>query len=189
MVTSRPCRARDLLRRYRRRWSRVIAFAAVSGALLLGGPVAAQNLSDNRASDTIPGHTVHNQAPDAPPAALTWQDLMDLEVRVETPAPLQTIFHVVYPDSLLARDGTIVRIKGFMYPLEAGETHTYFLLSALPPSCPFCLPASARGLVEVKCDEGVRYTLEPVLLEGRFELLEDAATGLHYRLDHARSAG
>ena len=113
---------------------------------------------------------------------------MDLEVRVETPAPLQTVFHVEYPDSLLARNGTIVRIKGFMYPLEAGETHTY-LLSALPPSCPFCLPASARGLVEVKCDEGGRYTLEPVLLEGRFELLEGAETGLHYRLDNARAAG
>ena len=99
------------------------------------------------------------------------------------------MFHVSYPDSLMAKDGTVVRIKGFMYPLEAGETHTYFLLSALPPSCPFCLPASSRGLVEVMCDEGVRYTLEPVTLEGRFELLEDAATGLHYRLGHARSAG
>ena len=43
----------------------------------------------------------------------------------------------------------------------------------------------------MKCDEGVRYTLEPVLLEGRFELLEDdggLGTGLHYRLNGARSA-
>ena len=163
--------------------------AALSG-LVLGSSASAQSLFGGSDDDVeIPGHAVHNQAPDAPPAALSWQDLMDLEVRVETPAPLQTVFHVTYPDSLLDRNGTVVRIKGFMYPLEAGETHTYFLLSALPPSCPFCLPASSRGLVEVKCDEGVRYTLEPVLLEGRFELLEDAATGLHYRLDNARSAG
>ena len=42
----------------------------------------------------------------------------------------------------------------------------------------------------MKCDEGVRYTLEPVLLEGRFELLEEDefGTGLHYRLSNARSA-
>ena len=26
------------------------------------------------------------------------------------------------------KDGAVVRIKGFMYPLQAGETHTYFLL-------------------------------------------------------------
>ena len=169
---------------------RSFVHAASLLVLVLGIPsTIAQGGTGDGAAKSIPGHDVHNQAPDAPPAALTWQELMDLEVRVETPAPLQTIFHVVYPDSLLARDGSVVRIKGFMYPLEAGETHTYFLLSALPPSCPFCLPASSRGLVEVRCDEGVRYTLEPVLLEGRFELLEDAATGLHYRLDDARSAG
>ena len=169
---------------------RGLVHAASLLVLALGTPYAiAQGGTGDGAAKPIPGHDVHNQAPDAPPAALTWRELMDLEVRVETPAPLQTIFHVVYPDSLIARDDTVVRIKGFMYPLEAGETHTYFLLSALPPSCPFCLPASSRGLVEVRCDEGVRYTLEPVLLEGRFELLDDAATGLHYRLDNARSAG
>ena len=168
---------------------RTIVIAAALGATVVAVPVAALDLFGNRTSDEIPGHTTHNQAPDAPPAALSWEELMSLEVRVETPAPLQTVFHVTYPDTLKAKDGTVVRIKGFMYPLQAGETHSYFLLSALPPSCPFCLPASSRGLVEVMCDEGVRYTLEPVLLEGRFELLEDAATGLHYRLDHARSAG
>ena len=168
---------------------RDFALSAALSGLVLGSSASAQGLFGDSDDNEIPGHAVHNQAPDAPSAALSWQDLMDLEVRIETPAPLQTVFHVTYPDSLLARNGKVVRIKGFMYPLEAGETHTYFLLSALPPSCPFCLPASSRGLVEVKCGEGVRYTLEPVLLEGRFELLEDAATGLHYRLDNARSVG
>ena len=167
---------------------RAIALALVVGGAVFGEPVAAQWLFGKRGGDEIPGHATHNQAPDAPPAALSWEELMALEVRVETPAPLQTVFHVSYPNSIKAKDGAVVQIKGFMYPLEAGETHTYFLLSALPPSCPFCLPASARGLVEVMCDEGVRYTLEPVVLEGRFELLEDAATGLHYRLDNARTA-
>ena len=168
---------------------RTIAMSVALSGMVIAVPAAAFGLFGERAGDDIPGHTTHNQAPDAPPAAISWEELMSLEVRVETPAPLQTVFHVTYPDTLKARDGTVVRIKGFMYPLEAGETHTYFLLSALPPSCPFCLPASARGLVEVMCDQGVRYTLEPVVLEGRFELLEDAATGLHYRLDRARAAG
>ena len=176
-----------------RRMTTLPMLAATGIALLLGlaaGPAAALNPFGERGSEPVPGHDVHNQAPDAPPAALTWDELMNLEVTVETVAPLQSNFIVSYPEALRARDGTVVRIKGFMYPLEAGETHTYFLLSALPPSCPFCLPASARGLVEVMCDDGVRYTLEPVLLEGRFELLEDEelGTGLHYRLSAARSA-
>ena len=165
--------------------------AFVVALVIASSPALARNPFGNRGSEPVPGHDVHNQAPEAPAASLTWDELMNLEVTVENPAPLQTVFHVSYPESLKAKDGTVVRIRGFMYPLEAGETHTYFLLSALPPSCPFCLPASARGLVEVKCDEGVRYTLEPVLLEGRFELLEDdggLGTGLHYRLNGARSA-
>ena len=177
-----------------RRLSRLPALAALAGTLLFAlatDPAFALNPFGSRANEPIPDHDVHNQTPDAPAAALTWDELMNLEVTVETPAPLQTIFHVSYPDSLKAKDGTVVRIRGFMYPLEAGETHTYFLLSALPPSCPFCLPASSRGLVEVTCDEGVRYTLRPVLLEGRFELMEEddaLGTGLHYRLNNARSA-
>ena len=166
-------------------------FGCALSVSLATAPASALNPFGSRGSEPIPDHEVHNQAPDAPATALTWDELMNLEVTVESPAPLQTVFHVSYPDSLRVKDGTVVRIRGFMYPLEAGETHTYFLLSALPPSCPFCLPASARGLVEVTCDEGVRYTLQPVLLEGRFELMEgdDAlGTGLHYRLNNARSA-
>ena len=158
---------------------------------LAGASADASGPFGKRDTASIPGHDVHNQVPDAPATALTWDELMNLDVTVESPAPLQTVFHVSYPESLKAKNGTKVRIRGFMYPLEAGETHTYFLLSALPPSCPFCLPTSARGLVEVSCDEGVRYTLEPVLLEGRFELQEDddaLGTGLHYRLSNARSA-
>lgn len=179
-----------------RRLSSLPSLAAFGCALSFSlasasAPASALNPFGDRGSEPIPEHDVHNQAPDAPAAALTWDELMNLEVTVESPGPLQTVFHVSYPDSLKAKDGTVVRIRGFMYPLEAGETHTYFLLSALPPSCPFCLPASARGLVEVTCDDGVRYTLQPVLLEGRFELMEEddaMGTGLHYRLNNARSA-
>ena len=159
---------------------------------LAAAPVSAFNPFGSRGSEPVPGHGAHDRAPEAPGAALTWDELMNLDGAVEAPASLRNVFPVSYPESLKARDGTVVRIRGFMYPLEAGETHRYFLLSALPPSCPFCLPVSARGLIEVKCAEGVRYTLEPVLLEGRFDLLEEddaLGTGLHYRLDDARPAG
>lgn len=181
---------RSGLRRLFRRPA-LAAFGCALSFALATVPASAFNPFAKREREPVPGHDVHNQAPEAPAAALTWDELMNLEVTVESPAPLQTVFHISYPDSLKAKDGTVVRIRGFMYPLEAGETHTYFLLSALPPSCPFCLPASARGLVEVTCDEGVRYTLQPVLLEGRFELMEEneaMGTGLHYRLNSARSA-
>ncbi|MCY4591758.1 MAG: hypothetical protein OXE86_14595 [Alphaproteobacteria bacterium] len=135
-----------------------------------------------------PDHVVHNKPIDAD-GAIRWDALANLEIRVETPAPLQTIFHREFTPEIKALGGTIVRLKGFMYPLTAGETHTGFLLSALPPSCPFCLPGSATTLVDIIASEPVRYVLEPVMLEGRLVLLEDDITGLYYRLTEARQVG
>ncbi len=153
--------------------------SGVLAVLLIALPAAA----------TEPGlpanHEIHNQPPVDSEGTLTWDALANLEIRVETPAPLQTLFYVEFPESLRALDGERVRIKGFMYPLEAGETHDKFLLAALPPACPFCLPGNAKTLVDVHCDRPVGYTMEPVILEGRFTLLDEDDTGLYYRLSEA----
>jgi hypothetical protein len=134
-----------------------------------------------------PQHNQHNQPPDQNGSTLTWEQLTDLTIETETPAALQTVFHVKFPEALKARDGQDVKITGFMYPLKAGETHDYFLLSALPPSCPFCLPGGSMTLIEVKCAEPVEYTMEPVMLEGIFSLLEDDPSGLYYRITEAKA--
>ena len=154
-----------------------VALMAALALAIQAMPAAAQQ-------GVSPSHSEHNVPVDAD-GALTWEALSDLEVRVETPAPLQTIFHIEFPENLRRLDGETVRLKGFMYPLEAGETHSAFLLSALPPACPFCLPGSARTLIDVHCEEPVTYTLEPVLLEGKLALLTDDITGLYYRLTDA----
>ena len=80
-----------------------------------------------------------------------------------------------------------IRIEGFIYPLKAGEAHDYFLLSGLPPSCPFCLPGGPADMVEVMAARPVPHSIEPVMLTGRFEVLEDDPTGLLYRLHDARA--
>lgn len=136
----------------------------------------------------VPGHNEHNQPPEQDGSTITWEQLTNLDIRVETPAPLQSIFHITFPESLKAKNGKNVTIKGFMYPLEAGETHDYFLLSAVPPSCPFCLPGGAMTLIEVKCAEPVEYTMEAVSIQGKFALSKDDPSGLYYRLTEARSA-
>ena len=89
---------------------------ALSFVLAMAPCLRPQSGFGSRGTEPIQGHDVHNQAPDAPATALTWDELMNLEVTVETPRPLQTIFHVSYPDALKAKDGTVVRIRGFMYP-------------------------------------------------------------------------
>lgn len=87
----------------------------------------------------------------------------------------------------LALDGREVKLQGFMIPLAAASgRQTRFLLSAVPPHCQFCLPAGPEAVVEVTATEGVTFTLEPVMVTGRFEVVKGhQETGIFYRLSRA----
>ena len=84
-----------------------------------------------------------------------------------------------------ALDGQKVRLQGFMLPLEQTEKQSHFLLSAYPPHCSFCLPGGPNTMVEVRSTKPVNFTFEPIVLSGRFALMEGDASGLFYRLDGA----
>lgn len=77
------------------------------------------------------------------------------------------------------------RIQGFMMPLEPGERQRHFLLSSVPMSCSFCTPGGPESMVEVKTRTPIKYTLEPVVIEGRFAVLADDPYGLYYRVSDA----
>ncbi|MDO9359355.1 MAG: DUF3299 domain-containing protein [Polaromonas sp.] len=77
------------------------------------------------------------------------------------------------------------RIQGFMMPLEPGERQRHFLLSSVPLTCSFCLPGGPESMVEVKTKTPVKYTMEAVVVEGRFAVLNDDPYGLYYRVTDA----
>ena len=77
------------------------------------------------------------------------------------------------------------RIQGFMMPLEPGERQRHFLLSSVPLTCSFCVAGGPESMVEVKTKTPVRYTLEPVTVEGKFWVLNDDPYGLYYRVTDA----
>ena len=87
---------------------------------------------------------VHNTLYKVPEGVVGWDTLGNLQVRSEAVAPLQAIFHTDYSPEVKALDGQEVKLMGFIYPLEGGLKHEHFLLTAWPPSCPFCLPAGPR---------------------------------------------
>ena len=74
------------------------------------------------------------------------------------------------------------RIQGFMVPLDAGKTQKHFLLTSVPLTCSFCLPGGPESMVEVKSKTPVKYSLEPVIVEGTFAVLPDDQYGLYYRM-------
>ncbi len=79
------------------------------------------------------------------------------------------------------------RIQGFMMPLDPGEKQKHFLLSSVPLTCAFCLPGGPESMVEVKTKTPVKYSMEPVVVEGRFLVLNDDSYGLYYRITDASS--
>jgi Na+-translocating ferredoxin:NAD+ oxidoreductase RNF subunit RnfB len=72
--------------------------------------------------------------------------------------------------------------------LEPGDKQRHFLLSSVPTSCSFCVPAGPEGLVEVRSKNPVRYTLEPVVVEGTMAVLSDDPYGMYYRVSDAQQA-
>ena len=79
------------------------------------------------------------------------------------------------------------RIQGFMMPLEPGAEQRRFLLSAVPLTCGFCLPGGPESMVEIRSKKPVKYSIDPVVVEGRFEVLLDDPYGMYYRVTDAQS--
>ena len=79
------------------------------------------------------------------------------------------------------------RVQGFMMPLDPGEKQTHFLLSSVPLTCSFCIPGGPESMVEVKTKTPVKYSVEPLTVEGRFLVLNDDSFGLYYRMIDATS--
>jgi hypothetical protein len=87
-----------------------------------------------------------------------------------------------FPAAVQALDRKTVKVQGFMMPLEPGDKQQHFLLSSVPTTCSFCVPAGPEGLVEVKTKAPVRYTVEAIVVEGQLAVLTDDPYGLYYRV-------
>jgi len=91
----------------------------------------------------------------------------------------------VFAPQVEALDGKIVRMVGFLMPLDARGTK--LLLSIVSPNCPFCIPAGASQLVELLAPQRIDFSESAVVVEGKFEILRDAyMSAYYYRMNDAR---
>ena len=79
----------------------------------------------------------------------------------------------------------VQRVQGYMMPLDPGEKQRHFLISSVPLTCSFCLPGGPESMVEVTTKTPVRYSMEPVVVEGKFAVLADDPYGMYYRMTEA----
>jgi len=152
----------------------LVALVAASAGAQLSSPVP---------QGTGPG--VHSpNSPFAPLPArddvVPWSLLTAVKTRTEKNKVLP-----VFDKPQLALNQKTQRVQGFMMPLEPGEKQTHFLLSSVPLTCGFCVPGGPESMVEVKTKTPVRYTLDPVTVEGKFAVLGDDPYGLYYRITDA----
>ena len=90
-----------------------------------------------------------------------------------------------FPAALRPLHGKTVKLQGYILPIEAGQSHRYFLLSAWSPSCPFCQTAGPEAMVEVRARTAVKYSIDPVVIEGQLQLLDNDPSGVFYRMVEA----
>jgi uncharacterized protein len=151
------------------------ASAAVAAAPKLDGVPAGQ------------GAGVHS--PNSPFAPLPdrsdvvpWSVLTDIKTKTD-----KNKITPVYSMSQMALNQKSQKVQGFMMPLEPGEKQRHFLLTSVPMSCGFCVPGGPESMVEVRTKTPIKYTLEPVVVEGKFLVLNDDPYGLYYRITEASS--
>ncbi len=151
------------------------SLSPLSGLAQLSAPIAG-----GVPAGTGPG--VHS--PNSPYAALpqrtdvlAWSMLTDVKSRVIDKRLLP-----IFPAPVQALNDKVQRIQGFMMPLEPGERQKHFLLTSVPLTCSFCTPGGPESMVEVKTKIPVKYTMEPVVVEGKFAVLADDPYGLYYRI-------
>jgi hypothetical protein len=131
------------------------------------------------------GAGVHSPNSPFPPIqersdVLPWSLLTSVKTKTEKNRILP-----VFPANVKALNAKTQRVQGFMMPLEPGEKQKHFLLSSVPLTCSFCLPGGPESMVEVKTKVPVKYSLEPVVVEGNFAVLNDDSYGLYYRITDA----
>ena len=168
--------------------SRRAALVAACFALALPVGALAQLSSPIAGASGVPAGTgagVHSPNSPFPPLqersdVVPWSVLTDVKTKVEKNRILP-----VFSAPVLALNQKSQRVQGFMMPLEPGEKQKHFLLSSVPLSCSFCVAGGPESMVEVKTKTAVKYSLEPVVVEGVFAVLKDDPYGLYYRISDA----
>ena len=163
-----------------------VSLIAWGGALALTGALA-QSAPDAPLSGVPLGQGAGVHGANSPYAPLSERsDVLpwSLLTAVKTKTEKNRILPVFGPD-IQALNLKSQRIQGFMMPLSPGEKQNHFLISSVPLTCSFCLPGGPESMVEVKTKTPVKYSMEPVVVEGKFAVLKDDPYGLYYRMTEA----
>jgi hypothetical protein len=160
-------------------------FATVLSAVAFTAALSVQAFTSDIAPGGLPnaGDYSTTLLPERP-GIVSWRTLAQVQ-----PVKKDGKMVAEFSKDILGYDKKDVRVQGFIIPLDIGDKQKRFLLSAVPPHCSFCLPAGPDAVVEVVAKTPVKYGFEPIVVSGRFSVLQDDPAGVLYRLTDAESLG
>jgi hypothetical protein len=158
-----------------------LCIGATASAQVLSSPIGTPPAGISSGS----GAGVHGADSPFPPLqarqdVIPWSVLTDVKTKNEKNRILP-----VFNTSQTTLNQKTQRIQGFMMPLEPGASQRHFLLSSVPLTCSFCTAGGPESMVEVRTKTPVKYGMEPVVVEGKFLVLNDDSYGLYYRMTDA----
>ncbi len=158
-----------------------IRFASVIGAAILAAALPVRALDTGIPQTGLPSAADYSsQLLPEINGVVSWKTLSQVE-------PVKQGGKMVpqFSRDIMGLDKKDVRVQGFIIPLDMGDKQKHFLLSAVPPHCPFCMPAGPDTIVEVLAKKPLAYGFEPIVVAGRFAVLKDDPAGVLYRMTDA----
>jgi hypothetical protein len=158
-----------------------IRFASVVGAAILAAALPVLAIDTGIPTTGLPSAADYaSQLLPEMKGVVSWKTLSQVE-----PVKQGTKMVPQFSRDIMGLDKKDVRIQGFIIPLDMGDKQKHFLLSAVPPHCPFCMPAGPDTIVEVLAKKPLAYGFEPIVVAGRFAVLKDDPAGVLYRMTDA----
>ena len=114
----------------------------------------------------------------------TWKTLAKITYKKEYDELMGFKIDVpVFSEEIKQMEGKVVKIKGYIIPVEGYKSHSEFIFSAFPYNmCFFCGGAGPETVMEVTSIEPVKYTAEQIEIEGKLELNDADINRLMYIL-------
>lgn len=117
-----------------------------------------------------------------------WNQLSDITYKKEYDELMGfKVDKPIFGKSIRALENKEITIKGYIIPVDGYKSHKEFVFSAYPFSmCFFCGGAGPETVMEVEAIEGVKYTVEPIILKGVLKLNEKDINRLMFKLIKAQ---
>ncbi len=92
----------------------------------------------------------------------------------------------IFKDKLKSAEGSLIRLEGYMIPLDEMITQQSFVISSLPfQTCFFCGGAGPETVAQIKLLKPFQYTDQKIEVVGKLRLNDSDPFELYYILEEA----